>query len=136
MFQGRKPYCPQGKIAMSHAYEMIYILRPDLPEEQVKEQVARYETFLGQYNVQDLTSKIWGKRRLAYPIKKFQDGIYVQLNYQAEGQQVAPLEREMRLSEEVIRFLTVRLETKTPKTGDDAALVEDVEEEEEETVAV
>jgi small subunit ribosomal protein S6 len=49
-----------------------------------------------------------GKRRLAYPIAKHREGIYVQLNHNGDGQQVAPLERAMRLSEDVIRYLTVK----------------------------
>ena len=49
-----------------------------------------------------------GKRRLAYPIAKHKEGIYVQLSHQGDGQQVATLERAMRLSEDVIRYLTVK----------------------------
>ncbi len=115
-------------MTMIRSYEMLYILRPDMIEEQVKAQVTRYNEFLGQYGVKNLTTKIWGKRRLAYPIHKFQDGIYVQLNYDADGTQVAPLEREMRLSEEVIRFLTVRLETKKPQAKPEADVPAVVEE--------
>ncbi|MGK7944232.1 MAG: 30S ribosomal protein S6 [Microcystaceae cyanobacterium] len=107
---------------MIRPYEMLYILRPDMIEEQVKQQVTRYNEFLAKYEVKNLTTKIWGKRRLAYPIQKFNDGIYVQLNYDADGTQVAPLEREMRLSEEVIRFLTVRLEEKKPETTEPEAV--------------
>lgn len=90
-------------------YEMMYILRPDLPEEQVQQEVTRYREFLEQYNAENLNIKIWGKRRLAYPIGKFQDGIYVLVNYTADGKQVAPLERAMRLSEQVIRYMTIKL---------------------------
>ena len=93
-------------------YEMMYILRPDIPEEQVQQEVTRYREFLEQYNAQDINIKIWGKRRLAYPIGKFQDGIYVLVNYTADGKQVAPLERAMRLSEQVIRYMTLKLPTK------------------------
>jgi len=49
-----------------------------------------------------------GKRRLAYPITKHKEGIYVQLSHKGNGQQVAILERAMRLSEDVIRYLTVK----------------------------
>ena len=93
-------------------YEMMYILRPDISEEVVQQEVTRYREFLEQYNAQDLTIKIWGKRRLAYPIGKFQDGIYVLVNYSADGKQVAPLERAMRLSEQVIRYMTLKLPAK------------------------
>jgi ribosomal protein S6 len=49
-----------------------------------------------------------GKRRLAYPIAKHKEGIYVQLSHKGDGQQVATLEKAMRLSEDVIRYLTVK----------------------------
>ena len=94
---------------MNQCYEMIYILRPSLSEEQVNQEVNKYRDFLGGYNVKDLQIKIWGKRRLAYPIKRYVDGIYVQMNYEADGTQIAPLERAMRLSDEVIRYLTLKL---------------------------
>ncbi|MBR8829272.1 MAG: 30S ribosomal protein S6 [Gomphosphaeria aponina SAG 52.96 = DSM 107014] len=90
-------------------YEMVYIVRPDLGEELVSQQINKYRDFLNQYGAQDLQIKVWGKRRLAYPIENFQDGIYVQMNYSADGKQVAPLERDMRLSEEIIRYLTIKL---------------------------
>jgi small subunit ribosomal protein S6 len=55
-----------------------------------------------------------GKRRLAYPIAKHREGIYVQLNHNGDGQQVASLERAMRLSEDVIRYLTVKQDGPMP----------------------
>ena len=55
-----------------------------------------------------------GKRRLAYPIAKHKEGIYVQLSHKGNGQQVAILEKAMRLSEDVIRYLTVKQEGPLP----------------------
>jgi small subunit ribosomal protein S6 len=97
-------------------YEMMYILRPDLPEEQVQQEVSKYQDFLKGQNTQSLEVKILGKRRLAYPIKKHLDGIYVQMNYQGDGKQVAPLERTMRLSDEVIRYLTLKIDNPSSVT--------------------
>ena len=94
---------------MSHNYEMMYILRPDLSDEQVQQEVNKYKNFLTEYKAENIIIQIKGKRKLAYPIQKNFDGIYVQMNYQADGKQVAPLERAMRLNDEVIRFLTIRL---------------------------
>lgn len=93
-------------------YEMMVILRPDLSEDLVQKEVTKYQDFLAQYNTEELSIKVWGKRRLAYPIGKFQDGIYLLFNYRGDGKQVAPLERAMRLSDEVIRFLTTKLSDK------------------------
>jgi small subunit ribosomal protein S6 len=106
---------------MSRNYEMIYILRPDLSEEQVQQAIDQYCNLLKEYQAEEIEVKVWGKRRLAYPIKKYQDGIYILMNYQADGKQVAPLERAMRLGEDVIRYLTIKLEEK-------AAVAPEVEE--------
>jgi small subunit ribosomal protein S6 len=111
---------------MSNSYEMIYILRPDLMEEQVQQEVNKYRDFLLDNKAEDIQIKIWGKRRLAYAIAKHQDGYYVQINYKGDGTQVAPLERAMRLSDEVIRYLTIKLKKeKSPaKTSESAEPVE------------
>ncbi len=94
---------------MSRSYEMMYILRPDLSEEQVEETVNKYTNFLRENGAENIQIQNRGKRRLAYPIKKYLDGIYIQMNYEADGTQIAALERTMRLGEEVIRYLTIKL---------------------------
>jgi small subunit ribosomal protein S6 len=106
---------------MTSSYEMMYILRPDLSEEQVEQTVEKYRTFIVDYQAEDITIQNRGKKRLAYLIGKHQDGIYIQMNYKADGKQVAPLERAMRLSEEVIRYLTIKLkDTKAVAAKDEA----------------
>ncbi|VEP16207.1 30S ribosomal protein S6 [Hyella patelloides LEGE 07179] len=104
----------EWNLTMSNHYEMMYILRPDLSEDQVNEAVNKYTDFLSQRGAENIDILNRGKKRLAYPVKKFLDGIYIQVNYQADGTQVAPLERAMRLSEEVIRYMTLKLK-KSPK---------------------
>jgi small subunit ribosomal protein S6 len=94
---------------MTQAYEMMYILRPNLLEEQISENVTKYRNLLKEQGATNLQIKFWGRRRLAYPIAKHQEGIYILMYYQAEGQQVAVVERSMRLSEDVIRYLTIKL---------------------------
>ena len=94
---------------MSNHYEMMYILRPDLSEEKVREAVSKYQAFITDRGAENIQIQNRGKRRLAYPIKKFLDGIYIQMNYQGDGTQIAPLERAMRLGEEVIRYMTLKL---------------------------
>jgi|GEM_PF-272412 len=100
------------------AYEMVYIVRPDLGEELVSQQITKYRDFLKEHGAENIQIKVWGKRRLAYPIQNFQDGIYVQMNYNANGQQIAPLERNMRLSEEIIRYLTIKLKDTRPVSNE------------------
>ncbi len=88
-------------------YETMYILRPDIPEEEVDSHLKKYTEILEKTGTEVLDSQMRGKRRLAYPIAKHKEGIYVQLSHQGNGQQVATLEKAMRLSEDVIRYLTV-----------------------------
>ncbi len=90
-------------------YEIMYILRPDLSEEQVDETTDKYQSFLSENGAENIAIEIKGKRRLAYPIGKYLDGIYVQKNFQADGSQIATLERMMRLSDDVIRYLSLKL---------------------------
>jgi small subunit ribosomal protein S6 len=103
------PLSIRKKQSMSSHYELIYIIRPDLSEDQVHQTVDKYRDFLKQYDSEDIQIKILGKKRLAYPIQRFLDGIYVLVNYVGNGTQIAPLERDMRLGDEVIRFLTIKL---------------------------
>jgi len=89
-------------------YETMYILRPDIPEDEVDSHLKKYKEILEKSGTEVLDSQMRGKRRLAYPITKHKEGIYVQLSHKGNGQQVAILERAMRLSEDVIRYLTVK----------------------------
>jgi len=95
------------------SYEMMYILRPDLGEELVDQAIAKYETLLREQGGEQIEIQHRGRRRLAYEIQRQREGIYVQMNYQAPGSHVAVLERAMRLSEEVIRYLTLKQEVPT-----------------------
>ena len=95
-------------------YETMYILRPDIPEEEVETHVAKYRDIVVEACGEVLDCQMRGKRRLAYTIAKHREGIYVQLNHNGDGQQVAPLERAMRLSEDVIRYLTVKQDGPMP----------------------
>ncbi|MFM8606255.1 MAG: 30S ribosomal protein S6 [Cyanobium sp.] len=95
-------------------YETMYILRPDIPEEEVESYVTKYRDLVIEAGGQVLDTQMRGKRRLAYPIARHREGIYVQLNHDGDGQQVAPLERAMRLSEDVIRYLTVKQDGPMP----------------------
>ena len=100
-------------------YETMYILRPDIPEEEVETHVTKYRDLVTESGGVVLDCQMRGKRRLAYTISGHKEGIYVQLTHNGDGQQVATLERAMRLSEDVIRYLTVKQEgpLPAPRTG-------------------
>jgi len=116
-------------------YETMYILRPDIPEEEVDSHLKKYNEILEKSGAEVLDSQMRGKRRLAYPIAKHKEGIYVQLSHKGDGQQVAVLERAMRLSEDVIRYLTIKQDgpLPTPKStskDEEAEKADTVKEEE------
>jgi small subunit ribosomal protein S6 len=106
---------------MTTVYETMYILRPDLGDEQVAQQIAKYENLLREQGSENIEIQNRGKRRLAYEINKHRDGVYVQMNYTGPGTAIAIMERAMRLSEEVIRYMTVKQET--PKAKPEAEVV-------------
>lgn len=104
-------------------YETMYILRPDMGDEQTDQAIAKYQNILIEQGAQDLDTQHRGKRRLAYEIKRHREGIYIQMNYSSSGAAVAVMERAMRLSDDVIRYLTIKLSDKAA-TADSGVAVE------------
>ncbi|MEB3209890.1 MAG: 30S ribosomal protein S6 [Leptolyngbyaceae bacterium] len=95
-----------------NSYETMYILRPDLGEDLTEKSIEKYQSLLREQGAVDLETQHRGKRRLAYDIDNYREGVYVQMNYQAPGEAIALLQRAMKLSDEVIRYLTICPETK------------------------
>ena len=95
-------------------YETMYILRPDIAEDEVTNHIDKYNKLLEEFGGTILDSQMRGKRRLAYQIAKHREGIYVQLSHQGDGQHIFKIEKSMRLSEDVIRYMTVKQEGPLP----------------------
>ena len=95
-------------------YETMYILRPDIAEDEVNNHIEKYNKLLEEFGGTILDSQMRGKRRLAYQIAKHREGIYVQLSHQGDGQHIFKIEKAMRLSEDVIRYMTVKQEGPLP----------------------
>ena len=95
-------------------YETMYILRPDIAEDEVASHMEKYNKLLEEFGGSILDSQMRGKRRLAYQIAKHREGIYVQLSHQGDGQHIFKIEKAMRLSEDVIRYMTVKQEGPLP----------------------
>ena len=104
-------------------YETMYILRPDIAEDEVTKHIEKYNKLLEEQGGTILDSQMRGKRRLAYQIAKHREGIYVQLSHQGDGQHIFKIEKAMRLSEDVIRYMTVKQEgpLPTPKHSNKSA---------------
>ena len=93
---------------MNRSYEVMYILRPDLEDADVDKSI---ETFSGYITTGEGTVKNvekMGRRRLAYTVNKFNDGIYVLLIVDAPASLISEIERRLRVTEQVIKFITVR----------------------------
>ncbi len=99
-------------------YETVYVIAPDLTEEETEQIIARMEEIVKQNGGKDVEINRWGKRQLAYEIKHYTEGYYVVMRYSTEGGTglVHELERRMKNHEKILRFLTVRydLELKKP----------------------
>lgn len=91
-------------------YEVMYIIRPDLEEEEVKTNVEKFAEVVNTNGGVDTKAELMGKRRLAYEVKKFNEGYYVLMNFNGEARTVEELERLMKISDVVIRYLTTKKE--------------------------
>ncbi len=89
-------------------YETMYILRPDLTDEQVQLEITKYQDLLKEQGGENIEVQNLGKRRLAYEINKHREGYYVQMNYEGPGEQIVVMEKAMRYSDEVVRYLTIK----------------------------
>ncbi|MGP1385858.1 MAG: 30S ribosomal protein S6 [Thainema sp.] len=91
-------------------YETMYILRSDLGEEQVDQAIVKFQDILKEQGANILDTQHRGKRRLAYEIDRQREGIYIQMNYEAPGDAIAVMQKAMRYSGDVLRYLTLQQE--------------------------
>jgi len=96
---------------MNH-YETLFILKPTLTEEEIKANVEKVRDALTSQDANILAMDTIGLRRLAYPVKKNERGIYYVLYYTADGSVIAEFERKLRFNEDVLKFLTIKYRTK------------------------
>jgi len=92
------------------AYEVMFIVRPDLPEEETDRVISTVESSASTAGITVKNVERMGKRRLAYKVRKFQDGLYVLLTVEGPGSGLAELERRLRVLEPVIKYISVRID--------------------------
>ena len=95
---------------MSRLYEVMFIVRPDVVEEEIDKLIAGFSTTITSGGGVVKTVEKMGRRKLAYTVRKFNDGNYVLLTMEANGAGVLELERRLRVTEPVIKFITVRMD--------------------------
>jgi small subunit ribosomal protein S6 len=95
---------------MDRFYEVMFIVRPDIEDADLDKLIAGFEQTITNGGGTLRSTEKLGRRKLAYTVHKFNDGNYVLLTIDADGKLVAELERRLRVSEPVIKFITVRMD--------------------------
>jgi len=90
-------------------YETIFIIDPELPEDECSAVVEKFKGILEKDGSEMVKVDLWGRRRLAYQVKKYTKGFFVLFEYGAKPAVVDELERNFKIDERVIRFLSVKL---------------------------
>lgn len=96
------------EVKIMRKYEVMYIIRPDLEQEALQAVVDKFQGIIQNGGGEISKHDVSGKRRLAYEINKIRDGVYVLVNFNATPEVVTELERIMKISDEVIRYLITR----------------------------
>ncbi|GEM_PF-2054046 len=109
---GRAPKAPVEKPEqlVLNPYESVIILKPTLTDEEVAETLEKVKTIIEAAGGEIVSTDNWGKKKLAYEVKKERRGIYVVQHFKAKPATVLVLERHYRFSETVIKYMTVRIE--------------------------
>jgi small subunit ribosomal protein S6 len=95
---------------MDRFYEVMFIVRPDVEDADLDKLIAGFEHTVTNGGGTVRSSEKWGRRKLAYTVRKFNDGNYILMTIDADGALVHELERRLRVSEPVIKFITVRMD--------------------------
>ena len=95
---------------MLNKYESIYIVNPNVEADGIKSLVEKFNALIESEGGKVLETNEWGMKKLAYPIKKFTQGYYVLVNFEAKAEFIDELERVYKITDGVIKFITIRQE--------------------------
>ena len=91
-----------------NCYETLFVVKPTLTDEETAAQIAKIKEIVAKNGGELLATDDMGMRKLAYPVQKNDRGYYTVLFYKAEGTLISELERNLKINEDVIKFLTVK----------------------------
>jgi len=97
-------------LAEKRIYEVVFIIDPDTPDEESKRLTENLQGIITDQGGTITKSEVMGRRQLAYQIGRKNEGVYVLFEIEGTGREIAELERRMRVSDQVIRYLTVRVD--------------------------
>lgn len=107
---------------MNRTYELMFIVRPDMTDEDLEKLISTLQSVVPASGGTVKSVEKMGKRRLAYTVRRFNDGIYVLMIVEGGGPVIHELERRLRVTEPVIKFLTVRVDEEQKRLGKIKAL--------------
>lgn len=110
---------------MTHKYELMVIFTPELDERQVAPNLDKFLTVITNDGGSIENVDVWGKRRLAYEIQKKSEGIYVVVNFTATSEATVELDRQLKLSELVMRTKVLRAEEAIAQVAAEAKRAEE-----------
>ena len=100
-------------------YDVVAIIKSDLPEEDITAIIERSQTIITDRKGVIAKVDKWGKRRLAYEIKKRKDGFYFMIDFAGDGPIVAEIERNFKIDDRILKFMTVKKEGAVTREGMD-----------------
>jgi small subunit ribosomal protein S6 len=108
---------PQKEVQMNRTYEIMFIVRPDVEETEMDKLIETFSGYVTTGGGTVTSTEKMGRRRLAYTVKKFNDGFYVLLIVEAPASLISEIERRLRVSEPVIKFITVRMDEENKRVA-------------------
>jgi len=88
-------------------YETLFIVQADLPDDEIISLIERYSTILTSFKGTIIKIEKWGKRRLAYEIRKKTNGYYVLIDYAGKSTVIQELERNFKIDDKILKFMTI-----------------------------
>jgi small subunit ribosomal protein S6 len=102
---------------MNRSYEIMFIVRPDVDEAELDKLIETFSGYVTSGGGTITSTEKMGRRRLAYTVKKFNDGFYILLIVEAPASLISEIERRLRVSEPVIKFITVRMDEENKRVA-------------------
>lgn len=103
-----------------HTYELTYIVNSVISDEQVKDLVTRVTAYISEAGGEIIEVDEWGARRLSFPIQKKRNGYYVNMYFRSSGTLVPRLERALEIDDNILRYLTLRMDPKMIRHYEDS----------------
>jgi small subunit ribosomal protein S6 len=101
----------------NRTYEIMFIVRPDVEEAELDKLIETFSGYVTTGGGTITSTEKMGRRRLAYTVKKFNDGFYILLIVEAPASLISEIERRLRVSEQVIKFITVRMDEENKRVA-------------------